>query len=414
MRIHATCLGITICLTLMSAGPAFSQTLEATPETAAATVADVYVQVTTGVNVYHATAAGRLTLVEGSPFSIAGQMEGITGSHLLSVGTTILHSYEIASNGAVGSGISSINTGSYDSEDCGPTTGNRAALDHSGKYFYVQLSGGPTTDGCEMNDWQTYKVSSSGDFTFIGNAYPPYYNWSPNSAPVFNSSDKYAYSITQLTLDDDIGFFPFTRVSDGYISLNTGFTEHDPAHDTHRDYFLEPIAAAADSHEHLAVLMLPFSDCEGGGPPCLTEGDLQLASYTINPATGGISTTGTQADLPFVQLSWALALDISSDGKFVAIGGSQLNGDFVAGTAGLQVFNFHGAGLPTRLTGLLLPGTQIDQVAWDKEDHLYALSYETHKLYVFNVSTARGAVQIGEPISIPGAYGLTGIIVVNR
>src|SRR5580658_10129031 len=141
MRIFATRLGIAICLTLMSAGPAFSQTREATPETTAATVADVYVQVSTGVNVYHATAAGRLTLVEGSPFSIAGQMEGITGSHLLAVGTSILHSYKIASNGAVGGLISSINTAAYDSEGCGPTTGNEAALDHSGKYFYVQLSG---------------------------------------------------------------------------------------------------------------------------------------------------------------------------------------------------------------------------------------------------------------------------------
>jgi hypothetical protein len=414
MKIQVATVGLTLCLTLMSAGPIYSQTLEATSETTAATVADVYVQVTTGVNVYHATAAGRLTLVEGSPFSIAGQMEGITGSHLLSVGTTILHSYEIASNGAVGSPISSINTATYDGEDCGPTTGNQAVLDHSGKYFYVQLSGGPTTDGCEMNDWQTYKIGSSGDFTFIGNAYPPYYNWSPNTAPVFNSSDKYAYSITQLTLDDEIGFFPFTRISDGYISLNTGFTESDPAHDTHRDYYLEPLMAAADPHEHLAVLMLPFSDCEGGGPPCLTEGDLQLASYTIDPETGGISTAGTQADLPFVQLSWALALDVSWDGKFVAIGGSQLSADFVAGTAGLQVFKFNGAGLPTRLTALLLPGTQIDQVAWDKADHLYALSYETQKLYVFNVSAAHGAVQIGEPTIVHGAFGLTGIIVVPK
>ena len=41
MKIHATRLGITICLILMSAVPTFSQTLEANPETSApATVAE--------------------------------------------------------------------------------------------------------------------------------------------------------------------------------------------------------------------------------------------------------------------------------------------------------------------------------------------------------------------------------------
>jgi hypothetical protein len=53
---------------------------------------------------------------------------------------------------------------------------------------------------------------------------------------------------------------------------------------------------------------------------------------------------------------------------------------------------------------------QIDQVAWDKADLLFALSYEAHALYIFNVSAAKGVVQIGEPISEPG---LSGIRVVN-
>jgi len=66
-------------LALLSAGPAFTQTPsdEATPEAkAAAPVAYVYVQTTKGVNVYDATAAGKLSLVKGSPFATSGQMEG--------------------------------------------------------------------------------------------------------------------------------------------------------------------------------------------------------------------------------------------------------------------------------------------------------------------------------------------------
>ena len=99
----------------------------------------------------------------------------------------------------------------------------------------------------------------------------------------------------------------------------------------------------------------------------------------------------------------AYALDMSPDGKFVSVGGD-----------GLEVFNFNGAAVPTKLTGLLLPSTRIDQVAWDKSDHLFALSHESHELYMFNVSKAKGVVEIGSPVSVPGAYGLTGIIVVPK
>jgi hypothetical protein len=97
------------------AAVALTQDQAATDVASTAPIAYVYVQVTNGVNVYSATAAGKLSLLKGSPFKVSGQMEGITGSHLLSVGTTILHSYEIAPNGAVGEQLSSINTAAYDS-----------------------------------------------------------------------------------------------------------------------------------------------------------------------------------------------------------------------------------------------------------------------------------------------------------
>jgi hypothetical protein len=86
----------------------------------------------------------------------------------------------------------------------------------------------------------------------------------------------------------------------------------------------------------------------------------------------------------------------------------------VSGTTGFQVFNFNGAAVPTKLSSLKLSGIQIDQVTWDKAGHLFALSYEKAKLYIFNVSKKDGVVEIGSPISVPGAYGSTGIIVVPK
>ena len=59
-----------VCLAVLSAVPAFAQIApeEATPDTAAASVAHVYVQTTNGVNGYNAAANGKLTLIGGSPF----------------------------------------------------------------------------------------------------------------------------------------------------------------------------------------------------------------------------------------------------------------------------------------------------------------------------------------------------------
>jgi hypothetical protein len=95
MRIHAARLGITICFTLWLTVTASAQAV-------------VYVQTYRGVDVFNATSTGALTLVDGLPFSISGQMEGINGKYLISVGTTYLHTYSIASNGAVGRMVSQV------------------------------------------------------------------------------------------------------------------------------------------------------------------------------------------------------------------------------------------------------------------------------------------------------------------
>lgn len=108
MKTRATSFLFTLSLTLICSSIAFSQDQEAGETPSTPTIAYVYVQVAKGVNVYSETAAGKLTLMKGSPFAVSGQMEGITGSHLLSVGTTVLHSYKIASNGAIGEQIASI------------------------------------------------------------------------------------------------------------------------------------------------------------------------------------------------------------------------------------------------------------------------------------------------------------------
>jgi hypothetical protein len=401
MKVNATCFVFSLCLALICNPAAFSQDQEVTEAASSTPIAYVYVQVTKGIDVYAENAAGKLTLVNGSPFKVSGQMEGITGNHLLSAGTTELHSYKIASNGAIGEQLSSIDTATYDSDNCGPTTGNQAALDHTGKYFYVQLSDEPFSN-CVQSDWQTYQIGANGEFTFINNYYTDTYT--PSSAPFFNSSDKYAYSFA----DDQSGnpiFVSYIRVSNGSLADNTtNFGEHGPKVDPSLNYSLEAFEATADAHEHLAVVMAQceFNDSGLGCEP--TGKNPQLASYTISTSTGSISSSNTQDDVPYLQVASPNGIDMSYDGKFVAI----------YGDSGFQVFNFNGAALPTKLSSLKLSGTQFNQAVWDKADHLFALSYKSAKLYVFSVSKAEGVVEIGEPIGVSGAYGLTGIIVVPK
>jgi hypothetical protein len=99
--------------------PVLAQTEESIATSTPAPVAYVYVQTTPGVMVYAAGANGTLTPVKGSPFKTTGQMEDIGGKFLISVGTTILHVYQIASNGAVGKQIFQINTASYMRDNLG-------------------------------------------------------------------------------------------------------------------------------------------------------------------------------------------------------------------------------------------------------------------------------------------------------
>jgi hypothetical protein len=186
----------TFCLAVLSAGPAFTQTQSsqassATPATTtAAQVAYVYVGTSKGVYLYDASANGALAPVSGSPFSIAGSAVGSNGKYFVSLGTDYVHSYSIASNGAIKGQVSQINTQTYFSEpnsDCGGTAG--AEFDHSGKDIYVLLG----LNGCST--LQSYQISSAGALSFLdsssfeGGTVSPY-----TFPPAITADDQYGYS----------------------------------------------------------------------------------------------------------------------------------------------------------------------------------------------------------------------------
>ena len=151
-----------------------------------------------------------------------------------------------------------------------------------------------------------------------------------------------------------------------------------------------PLKTAADNNGHLAVAfeLIPNqpTDC---APP------IYIATYTINPKTGEISTTNTIQNVPSYHGNGPM--EVSFDGKYLAVGST--------------IYRFNGA-QPLTPFGGVHEDLWFDQIAWDKTDHLYALNYASAALYTFGVS-AKGVVTVASPVKLAGTpYGLTGMAVV--
>jgi hypothetical protein len=62
----------------------------------------------------------------------------------------------------------------------------------------------------------------------------------------------------------------------------------------------------------------------------------------------------------------------------------------------------------------MLPTVGIDQLAWDNDNHLYALSYSSGELYVYTAIPTSIKEVTGSPYKVENAYGITGLIVVPK
>jgi hypothetical protein len=335
-------------------------------------------------------------------------MEAVRGtSYLISVGTSYLHSYKLKSSGGVGAQVTQINTASYGGSQCGSTAGlSGNILDKTGRYFTVQLWGALNSNGNTIcSAYQTYKISSTGYFTYLGDAenttigyrYPE-----PLYISTYSSNDLFAYGAGQ-TDPYASQFYAFRRASAGDLIENANFTQKNPTSNPNSGSNYFPLFVAADPFSHLAVVMnLPFSSSDG----------YWLASYSINDTTGAISSTNSYTNMPKLDV-YPSSIAMSPSGKVLA----------VAGSPGLQLFHFNGSSAPTLYKGNLFSSTanpNINQVAWDNHNHLYALSYDTGylhataKLYVFTVTSTTVTPAPGSPYKITGSYGAKGLIVVPR
>jgi hypothetical protein len=326
-------------------------------------------------------------LVSGSPFSIAGSALGSNGKYFVSLGTAYLHSYPVSSNGAIQGQVSQINTQSYSGNACGATYGG--IFDHTGQNVYVQRNSG----NAECTALQSFKISNTGALTFLG---ATDFNQSFTSRPTLialTGNGAFGYSFA------DVGFcststYTFQRESSGAMVLGantTGLTTPPPAGD------FQPLTATADPTNHLAIAGFEEFDYCSFAPA-------QLASYTV-ASNGTIVSTNTTANMPTPQVG-PNVMNMSPSGQFLAIGGNNnQNPENIGTSPGLQVFHFNGAHPITPLPGVLT-SAPIDEIHWDNNNHLYALSNSTGKLYAYTVTSSGITIVPGSPYSIASPNAL--------
>jgi hypothetical protein len=275
----------------------------------------------------------------------------------------------------------------------------------------VQLFGKYTSE--ELNActaWQTYQVEADGSLEFLGNldyagATSNGYGY-PTSVLTISNNDKFEYGVDPYQAHNhfecETRFSPFARTSTGGLAENSSYTETYTGHNRY-NLVSEPLFVQADPRGHLAALV---TVCDNSG----NADQAQLESYSIDPSTGGISSNNTWDDMPTTTVgdySYGEAvstMNMSPSGLLVA----------VAGYPGLQLFHFNGAEIPTAFSSLLLPAVNIDQVKWDNDNHLYALSYTSGELYVYTATPTSIKEVSGSPYKVENAYGVKGLIVVPK
>jgi hypothetical protein len=385
---------LTLCLAALfppSAFPQPSSDISSAATPAAAQAAYVYVGTSKGVYLYNAASNGSLSLASGSPFSVAGNAIGSNGKYFLSLGTHYLHSYPVAANGALKGQASQINTALYPDASCSIVYGG--TIDRTGTEAYVLFDWlGSIYDSCDA--LQTYKINpTTGAFTFAGATdFAGTASMVLGSPLVIAGNNAHAYTFTRHYCANDLAAFYRDRFGVMNFGGADGSTWPTPPDD---NALFFPLAMASDNQNlptsHMAIaLHETFDDyCGASGPPA-------LASFTVD-YSGNTIYNGTMLKTSVNPMS----MTINPQGNFLAVGGSASNTDNSGGTqtAGLQVFHFNGGNPITSFSGVLTTAP-IDAIQWDSNNHLYALSNSTKKLYAYTVTSSSITPVPGSPYTI--------------
>jgi hypothetical protein len=321
---------------------------------------------------YQTDSNGQLTPVAGSPFAVNAAYMTASGKYLFTTDGTNIYTYAVASDGGIAQ-TSSIDANQSNPNHCGSPIS--LFTDRMGSTLYDL----DYVSDCANNQYGSFSIdSSTGALTFIA--------LSGAASPVFNKplsflgNDMYGYSASCWHYIQEI--YGFQRNSDGSLTLVSDLGSAPPMPTPPPGDTYCPWLAAADTGNHVAITLsaMNASSFQADGPT-------QIAVYTADGA-GNLSSNSTAADMPEVVVGNVSDMQMSPAGNYLAVAGT-----------GLQVFNFNGANPVTQLTGLLT-NTPIDQIAWDRSNHLYAISHSAGQLFVFTVTSAGATQAPGSPYNV--------------
>lgn len=357
------------------AGPAAPAT------TAGGPVAYVYVSSTPPnssadeVRGFAASATGQLSPLPGSPFQENVRSMAVNGKYLFGADLNPIYidTYRIQPNGSL---QYAAQTNIEHGQDC--DNAGEVFLDHTGQSLYnLDFDGSQ----CANTTYENFAVNNNtGGLGYLNKA-----GASPElEGPLrFIGNNLYGYSASCYHFNPLI--FGFRRESNGAL---TQLSLNAPMPVAWQGQNFCPFLAAADPTNHLAIAVQPM---QGYGT---TAGPYQLATYTVDSA-GNLSTGSTYANMPSVQVGTVMDLNMAPSGQLLA----------VAGTSGLQIFHFNGAGPITAYTPLLKIG-EVDQIFWDNNNHLFAISRTTGELYVYTVTPTGYSQAPGSPYAVSNPQAL--------
>jgi hypothetical protein len=304
---------------------------------------------------------------------------------MITLGTQYLHSYPVAANGTIKAQVSQINTESYGGGDC-PSAGT-AAMDLSGQYVYVQ----------NCSNYQTFQIATTSGaldfrgFTNTGTSF---------SYPlVISGNDQYAFDMNPYFDGDpeDTTVQVLKRQSDGVLeywnSLNGSLYEYSLVDG---DNFPWILTAGTANTMAVSIASVTYPD----GPNFPVNEPTVIASYTMDSG-GNLNSMGN----PLIPDVGPTVMNISPSGKLLAVGGDYGVAKplpLVLGPSGLEVYHFNGADPITPYTKPL-NDAPIDQIHWDNNAHLYALSDQSNLLYVYTVTPTSFSQAPGSPYKINGS-----------
>jgi hypothetical protein len=326
---------------------------------------------TNEINAYAASANGRLSPVTGSPFADDVTSMAVNGKYLF--GSTrngiYVSTIRIEPDGSLQwRGWTDIVQ--FNPDDCGNS--GPLFLDRTGSSLYDT----EFHSDCSNNSYQSFGIDQTGALHNHGATSGDAWLSLPAT---FIGNNVYAYSAVCLSNTYwEINGYKRSSSNGSLSSINISA----PTPTAKPGDFWCPSLTAADPTNHVAITLQAVD--QNFNP----DGPASLATYTADNS-GNLSTTSTLQNMPQTAVGAVSDIRMAPHGTLLA----------VAGTSGLQVFHFNGSNPITPDTGLLT-NDPIDQTFWDNAGHLYAISQNAGKLYVFTV-TSLGVTQApGSPYTI--------------